>query len=111
MILTLSPYRGLPGQPETTITVAGDVLTVDGVAYDLSQVPEGGEATASGEHPFAGPIRRQGGVIHAGLHLRLGDDAAPHQPADPARWTLTAGEGPVNPPVLRQPRAELGDLE
>lgn len=39
MKLTLSPVRGLPGAPETTLSVAGDVLTVDGTPYDLSPIP------------------------------------------------------------------------
>ena len=103
MILSLSPSRGLPGQPETTLNVAGDVLTVDGIAFDLSQVPEGGEATASGEHPFAGPIRRLGGVLHVPVRVLLDDSATPHQPADPAHWTISAGDGPVILPALRHP--------
>jgi hypothetical protein len=37
MMFTLTPQRGLPGPPETTIQVAGHVLTVDGIADDLSQ--------------------------------------------------------------------------
>jgi hypothetical protein len=103
MILILSPSRGLPGHPETALSVAGDVLTVDGIAFDLAQVPEGGEATASGEHPFAGPIRRQGGVLQVPVRVLLDDSAAPHQPADPAHWTIRAGDGAVTLPALRHP--------
>lgn len=42
MHLTLSSQMGLPGQPETTIHIGGDVITIDGIAYNLSPVPEGG---------------------------------------------------------------------
>lgn len=100
MHLTLSPSRGLPGQPETALFVAGDVLTCDGVAYDLSAVPDGGEATAHGdEHPFIGAITRQAGAIHATLRVILGDTAAVHQP-DTA-WLVEVTAGAVTIPALR----------
>ena len=56
MQITLSPCRGLPGQPETALSVAGDVLSVDGNAFDLSGLAEGDVATPLGEHPFIGTI-------------------------------------------------------
>ncbi|WP_210404006.1 hypothetical protein [Pararhodobacter marinus] len=94
MHLTLSPIRGLPGQPETVISVAGDVLTIDGVAYDLGAVPEGGRATpAPGAHPFVGAITREGGLIRATIRVVLDDTAAPDQPASP--WAVTVTSGPV----------------
>ena len=101
MKLTLSPMRGLPGQAKTALSVAGDVLTVDGVAYDLSPVPEGGEAGAD-EGPFVGPIRRHGGVIEATVQVMLGDDAMPVQSADPADWALTVASGAVEIPYARK---------
>ena len=105
MKITFSPQAGLPGQPEATLVVSGDVLTVDGVVYDLSPVPEGGEAVPEGsDHPFIGTITRQDGVIHATVRVRLGDTAADHQPVDPARWQIEAGDGPVEIPALRKPQ-------
>jgi hypothetical protein len=100
MILTLIPQRGLPGQPETTIHIAGDVLTVDGIAYDLSVIPEGGEGIPEGEHPFAGPISREDGVLHASVIVRLDDTAAFDQPGIP--WTVIAFDGPVAIPAARK---------
>jgi hypothetical protein len=105
MHLILSPQRGLPGAPETTVAVAGDTLIVDGVAYDLSPVPEGGLAEPEGKHPFVGAITRQGGVIRATVRVALGDTAAAYQPADPAHWTIPQAEGAIEIPALR--RAEL----
>lgn len=99
MHLSLSPIRGLPGQPETSIAVTGDVLTYDGVAYDLSPVPEGGQATPDGEHPFIGPIRRIGGVIHATIGVMLGDTAQFDQPDSP--WVIPDADGPVTIPATR----------
>jgi hypothetical protein len=100
MHLTLSPIRGLPGQAETVLSVAGDLLDIDGLSYDLSAVPEGGEALPQGDgHPFIGPITREEGVIHATLRVILGDAAAPDQPDSP--WSVAAGDGPVSIPALR----------
>lgn len=106
MKLTLSLVRGLPGTPETTLSVAGDVLTVDGAAYDLSAVPEGGRGQPqSDDHPFIGAITRAGGVIHCAVRVHLGDDAAAIQPDDPAGWTIDAPSGPVPIPARRNEEA------
>jgi hypothetical protein len=110
--LTLSPQMGLPGQPEMTIHVAGDVITLDGEAFDLSPVPEGGEGwpdeTTSSETPFIGPIRRIDGVIHATLIARLGDTAAPDQGGP---WVIPDAEGDVIIPAARKPEPEPEDSE
>jgi hypothetical protein len=98
MHLTLSPQRGLPGQPEMTIAVAGDTITIDGTPYDLSAVPEGGEGWPEGETPFIAPIRRIGGVIHAVIIARLGDTAASVQGGP---WIIPAAHGPVTIPAIR----------
>lgn len=99
MQITLTPLRGFPGQPDTAIVVLGDTLIVDGSLYDLSQVPEAGEADATGEHPFVGPIQRKSGVIHCTLRVVLGDDAVPEQPGSP--WTVSVADGPVTIPAIR----------
>lgn len=102
MKLTASPVAGLVGPNETTVSVAGDVLTVDGVAYDLSAIPDGGEATPSGEHPFVGTIRRIAGELHASIIWRYGDDADRNQPTDPAHYVIdVAADGPVPSPILK----------
>jgi hypothetical protein len=102
MKISLSPVRGLPGQPETEISVSGDTVTVDGTPYDLSAVPEGGEALPRGhDHPFNGPITRQDGVIHCTLRVLLDDSAEADQPADPAHWTVTVADGAVTIPATR----------
>ena len=103
MKLTLSPVAGLPGANETLASVAGDVLTVDGIAYDLSSVPEGGEATPEGtDHPFVGTITRQAGEIVAAIRWTYGDDAARNQPTDPAYWTADLSDGPVPSPIVKE---------
>ncbi|MCD9148525.1 hypothetical protein [Pseudophaeobacter flagellatus] len=102
MHITFICSAGLPGQPETTASVAGDTLTVDGVGYDLSAVPEGGFAEPGGDHPFAGRIARSGGTLTLSLHWRY--DAATaqaHQPA--ASPVLTVAAGAVPDPIIRKP--------
>lgn len=102
MKINLSTIRGLPGQPETTLSVSGDVLTVDGVVYDLSPIPEGGVATPEGDdHPFIGIITRLNGEINCTVRVFLGDDAAPDQPIDPAYWELITSDDPVIIPAVR----------
>ena len=104
MKLTLTPTVGLPGQPETTLHVAGDIITVDDAPYDLSPVPEGGEATAE-DSPFVGKITRVGGVIHCTIKVRLGDTAASDQPDSP--WVIEAADGDVEIPAARKPVEEV----
>ena len=99
MQITLSPCRGLPGQPETTLSVAGDMLTVDGLTFDLSGLAEGDVATPLGDHPFLGTITRAGGEIHCAVPVTLGDDADPHQPN--SLWVVSASNGPVLIPAAR----------
>lgn len=108
MKLTLSPVRGLPGQPETTLSVVGDVPTVNGVAYDLSVVPEGGTATPDGDdHPFIGPITRSGGEIACTVRVILGDTATADQPAAPEHWVIAQASGVVAIPATRNPNPEV----
>lgn len=107
MRLTLSPQAGLPGQPETAISVSGDTITVDGEPYDLSAVPNGGEATPQGEgHPFVGRITRQDGVIHCAVRVQLDGTAADHQPVDPAHWIIEDADGEVVIPAVRKEAEE-----
>jgi len=102
MNITLSPIRGLPGQPGTVLSVSGDTLDVDGTAFDLSPVPEGGQATPEGDHPFIGPITRVDGEIACTVRVILGDDAALDQPRDPAHWIVAVASGAVEIPYLRR---------
>ena len=100
MKLTTSAQAGLPGTPETTASVAGDVLTVNGITYDLSLVPEGGEATPEGDHPFIGTITRTNGEIVATIIWSYGPGAATNQPVDPAYWVITLTDGPIPSLIL-----------
>ena len=100
MHITLSPQVGLPDQAETAISVAGDTITIDGTPYDLSPVPEGGEATAD-DSPFIGKITRVDGVVHCTVLTRLDGTAADHQPDSP--WVIENASGDVEIPAARKP--------
>ncbi|UWQ77390.1 hypothetical protein [Leisingera sp. M658] len=102
MKVTCICMAGLPGQPETSASVSGDVITVDGVPYDLSAVPDGGFAEPEGEnHPFIGRIERIDGGLHVRLRWIYSDATAePHQPAvQPAFLAII---GPVPDPIVRK---------
>lgn len=75
MIVNLAPRRG---DRRYTASVDGDVLTVDGTAYDFSPLPEGGELPrAAVDCPWlAGDVRREAGQIVLTLIL-------PHGPLAP----------------------------
>ena len=99
MKITLSPQVGLPDQTETTIHVAGDIITIDGTPYDLSPVPEGGEATAE-DSPFVGKITRINGVINCTVLAQLDSTAADDQGSD--LWIIESASGDVEIPAIRK---------
>lgn len=53
MIIKLSP---IAGNKTTTVSLSGLILTIDGIAHDLSVIPIGGEA--KGDIPFIGKVTR-----------------------------------------------------
>ncbi|MEX5601207.1 hypothetical protein [Pseudophaeobacter sp. C1-32P7] len=102
MQITFNCIAGLPGQPETSASVSGEVITVDGVAYDLSAVPADGYAEPEGEHPFTGRIERIGGELHLSLRWTYDTSTAEaHQPS--ATPVLAVTEGEVPDPITRKP--------
>ncbi len=78
-----------------TLARRGDVLEIDGAPLDLSGIPEGATLPAGAvDCPWiAGPIRREGGVLHLELILPHGP-GAPGDRLFPAPLTVTA-DGPV----------------
>ena len=80
---------------ETTARVSGDVITVNGTAYDLSSVPEDGLAQPQGDHPFAGPITRTEGVIHVAVNWQYKTETSEaDQPKSPPVFEITDGDVP-----------------
>lgn len=88
-----------PTRCDTPLTLAraGDVLTVNGTAYDLGPVTEGSAlpAEATGCDWFVGQITRAGGVLALSLALPHGA-ATPEAARTP--WTETlSGDGALTP--------------
>lgn len=100
MKLRLELIAGTHDRAETVANVTGDIITVNGVSYDLSATPEGDEAYPEGEHPFKGPIRRVSGQIEAAIFWFYDDRSAePVQSSTPVEITILSGEIPD--PVTR----------
>lgn len=110
MQIIITPEANLPGQPDDAVTVSGDTITVNGAPFDLSGIPEGGEATAGGAHPFTGPIRREGGTLIVPLRVRYDTSTAePSQPRDWNHWTVTVESGALPDRVIRKPAQEIAE--
>ena len=103
--ITLIPQRR---DDSYSLSVAGEVLTIDGEALDLSVIPEGATLPAGAVDCrwIAGPIRREGGDLHLSMIL-------PHGPAPPEAMAVAhpeplsvATDGPVALPAWTEEAAE-----
>ena len=56
MKIILSP---IASYHTSTVSLSGLTLTIDGTAYDLSAIPEGGQAEATEDSPFVGTVTRE----------------------------------------------------
>lgn len=99
MKITLSPTRGLPGQPETLLSVDGETLFIDNVPYDLSAATEEEPLEVPGPM-FVVPVTRVDGEINCTVIVMLGDTAAPVQTTDP--WVADLDDGTVEIPAIRK---------
>lgn len=103
MNISLSPVR----LDETlTATRAGDVLTLNGEAFDFSQLPEGATLPAEAIDSVwvVGPVSRIDGDLH--LTLRLPHGPNPSQAVafpEPIRVTE---DGPIDLPFDPEPEPE-----
>ena len=110
MILIFSPMRH---SDRLNLHRAGDVLTINEVAFDFSPLPDGAtlprDAVASDW--LASDITRAGGVLHLTLILPHGANA-PEETRFPAPLVLTA-DGPVELPLydMAAPSMDEGDIE
>ena len=75
MHITLIPQRR---DDTLTVSKAGDMLTINGTAFDFSVIPEGATLPASAvDCPFiTGDIERIAGVLHLTLLLPTGPNAS-----------------------------------
>lgn len=93
MQISFSPQRS---DAELVVSRAGDVLTINGEAFDFSGLAEG-ETIPAGDVPspwFAGPVDRIGGQLHLVLMLPHGPSpsaavAYPQPITAPSHGTVT----------------------
>jgi len=106
MNITIIPQAATPGATETAVSVAGDILTIDGVAYDLTATPEGGRVSFEPEGgetlPFVGDATRQNGEVSLSILFKFDPSTAePNQPKELVTLSLTSG--PLPDPITRLP--------
>ncbi|RUR52682.1 hypothetical protein [Vreelandella populi] len=89
--LKLSPMRT---DNETKVSVSGTILTVNGIDYDLSEVPDGAIAT----HSVLGRVSRSGDEYECAVILGHGPNA-PHETRFPQPIVLENHDGPVELPL------------
>ena len=91
LTLKLSPDAGVE---ETTASLAGTVLTVNGADYDLSELPDGAVA----QHPELGKVTRAGDNYECTIKLGHGANA-PEETRFPQPIVLNNHSGAVELPV------------
>lgn len=109
MRIALSPLRS-----EATLTLhcAGEALTLNGAALDLSVIPEGATLPARAvDCPWiAGPIHRKDGMLHLALILPHGPIPDPAPPGATAVThpdpIIVTQDGPVSLPHWTQEAAQ-----
>ena len=90
MQIILSPVAS---NKTTIVSVSGLTVTIDGTDYDLSVIPEGGQAEASEDSPFIGTATRDA------VTIRYEYDSAKAEPDQSTNWAdytfeITDGEVP-----------------
>lgn len=104
MHITLSPVR----MDETlAASRAGDVLTLNGEAFDFAQLPEGGTlpAEAIASDWIVGPVSRIDGDLH--LTLRLPHGPNPSQAVAFPEPIHVTEDGPIALPFDPEPEPEV----
>ena len=106
MIIYFSPVRD---DESMTASVAGEVLTVNGKAFNFTQLPDGATLPAEAidsEH-FVGPVERINGEVH--LTLRLPHGANPPQHVAFPQPIHVTEDGPVVLP-FDAPQEEVAEV-
>ena len=87
----------------TKVSVDGLIVTVDGVDYDLSIIPEGGQAEADERGPFIGIVTRNATRIRYYYDM---NKAEPVQSTDWEDYTFEIEQGEVPCPIRWLPEPE-----
>jgi len=95
MQIKLSP---IASNKTSQVSVAGEVLTIDGADYDLSVIPDGGQVEAS--LPALGVIKRVDGVIELAIVYHYDSELAePMQSTNEADYIVDVISGEVTSPI------------
>lgn len=87
----------------STVSVNGLVVTVNGIDYDLSQIPKGGQAEAVEGTPFVGIVtREQASIIYQYESSKALPDQT--QTLDDLTFDIVSGEIPC--PIQWKPVVE-----
>ena len=97
MIIKLSPVAS---NKTISVSVNGLALTIDGTEYDLSVIPEGGQAEASEGSPFVGTVTRDSVTIRYEYDSSKAD---PHQSTNWDDYTFEVVDGEVPCPIRWKP--------
>ena len=93
MQIILSP---ISSNKTTAVSVNGLTVTVDGIDYDLSVIPESGQAEAGENSPFIGTVTREAVTIRYEYDSKL---AEPDQSTDWDDYTFDVTVGDVPCPI------------
>lgn len=107
MKISLTPFAALPGSAtQLAVSKAGDVLTVDGQAFDFTPLQEGATlpAEAIDSDHFIGTVERIDTVLHLTLRLPHGPNPSPAV-AFP-QLVIVVEDGPVALPFDPPPEPE-----
>lgn len=91
LTLNLSPVRS---DEETTVSINGTVLIVNGTDFDLSELPDG----AIAQHSELGTVKRHGDEYECTIRLAHGPNA-PKATRFPQPIVLENHSGPVELPL------------
>ena len=100
MKIILSP---IAADHDTFVSIDGLTVTVDGTPYDLSVIPEGGQAEAEDNGPFIGTVTRDEVTVR---YYYDSSTAEPQQSTDWADYTFEITSGAVPDPIVRKPEPE-----
>lgn len=99
MKLILSPIAVIKA-PDMQIRVSGLVIAINGTMYDLSAIPDGGQAEAANGSPFVGVLTREQVTIRYEYDMVRAED---NQSTDWADYTFDITDGVVPCPIKWKP--------
>lgn len=104
MHITFTPMRR---NDQLSLSKSGDILTINGEAFDLSGIPDGATLPQSAMACdwLASDIERRNDVLHLTLILPHGA-RAPHETLFPAPLSFVE-DGPVTLPPYETPAKEM----